>query len=207
MRDQQQQMEFSTRKKGPKPELRGTRSVPVSPSSWRQARNRPVIDSPPAVPQPYLTPISTKKSGIDTEQVCVSSQVPVRHIPPPKFVQQLCVSSQVPVRHIPPPKFLPPQHKPIETDGGRKVARSHSVLNVRRRRDLAYLVVDLQPRPGAGSKCVYTYASTVLHGFREYHDLLRLVRCVYASLRQSANRNKLYHGCSPTYYISGLILE
>ena len=182
MRDQQQQMEFSTRKKGPKPELRGTGSVPVSPSSWRQARNRPVIDSPPAVPQPYLTPISTKKSGIDTKQVCVSSQIPVRHIPPPKFVQQLCVSSQVPVRHIPPPKFLPPQHKPIETDGGRKVARSHSVLNVRRRRDLAYLVVDLQPRPGAGSKCVYRYASRVLHGFREYHDLLRLVRCVYASL-------------------------
>ena len=162
MRDQQQQqMEFSTRKKGPKPKLRGTSSVPVSPSSWRQARNRPVIDSPLAVPQPYLTPISTKKSDIDTEKVCVSSQIPVRHIPPPKFLQQLCVSSQVPVRHIPPPKFLPPQHKPIETDAGRKVARSHSVLNVRRRRDLAYLVVDLQPGV-ASSKCVYRYASRIM---------------------------------------------
>lgn len=177
MRDQQQQMEFSTRKKGPKPKLRGTQSVPVSPSSgdsWRQARNRPVTGSLPIVPQPYLTPISTKKSDIATEKVCISSQVPVRHIPPPKFLQPPCVSSQVPVRHIPPPKFLPPQRKPIETDGGRKVARSHSVLNVKRRRDLAYLVVDLQPR--ASSKLsVFIDTQVDLHGFREYRDLLRLV--------------------------------
>ena len=126
-----QQMEFFTRKKVPKSKLRERDSVPASPVPQSGVRNgcqvvnRPITTCPSTVvvPQPYLTPvISTKKND--------------KHI---------SVSSQIPVCRIPPPKLLPPRNPP-EGEGVRKLTRSHSERSpiVGRRKDLAYLVVDLQ---------------------------------------------------------------
>jgi len=137
------QMEFLTRRKVPKSKLSERESVPASPvppsgvRSGRQVPNRSITTGPPTVvvPQPYLTPVNTKKDD-----------------------KQISVSSQIPVRRIPPPKFLPPRNPPAG-EGVKSLTRSHSdrspnVGSNRRRKDLAYLVVDLQSgKPTYSGEC------------------------------------------------------